>query len=240
MIVTRWLLGLIRRRPVELAGAAAACAITCAFLACLGTFIGQSRAHMTERALASLPVAWQVQATPGASLAGLQSAAARLPHVRAAQSVQYAAVPGFDSTINGTTRATGKAFVVALAPTYGQEFPGTVRPLVGSTQGAQLLQQTAANLALTPGGIAVVHTATGKRIPVRVSGMSEMPSADSFFQVVGAAPGAGATAPPDNVLLVPPAMFAQLADGAQVVRQVHVAFDKRWLPADPGRAFTAE
>ena len=34
-----------------------------------------------------------------------------------------------------------------------------------------------------------------------------MPAEDSFFQVVGLAPGAGASAPPDNVLLVPPAVF---------------------------------
>src|SRR5205807_636674 len=28
--------------------------------------------------------------------------------------------------------------------------------------------------------------------------------------------------------------------GSQVIRQVHVVFDKHWLPNDPGRAFTAE
>ena len=65
-----------------------------------------------------------------------------------------------------------------------------------------------------------------------------MPAADSFFQVVGTTPGAGATAPPDNVVLVPPDRFAAVG-GAPVVQQFHVGFDHRALPPDPAAAATA-
>jgi putative ABC transport system permease protein len=225
---------------VEIVGAAIATAIAFAFLACLGAFIGDSRAHMTERALASLPVDWQVQATPGTNLATIHQAAQKLPHVRAVDDVQYAAVPGLETVVNGSRRTTGRAFVVALPSNYAKDFPQTLRALVGSPNGPQLLQQTAANLSATPGSPVIVHEPNGKRAVVTVAGVSELITADSFFQTVGVAAGAGPSAPPDNVLLIPPADFPRLVAGADVVRQVHVAFDPKWLPSDPGRAFTAE
>ncbi|MDX6286637.1 MAG: putative transport system permease protein [Frankiales bacterium] len=240
MIAARWLAGLVRRRPVEMMGAAVATAIAFAFLACLGAFIGDSRAHMTERALASLPVDWQIQATSGTSLATVDAAAKKLPHVRAVVDVQYVAVPALETNINGTHRTTGRAFVVALPTAYSNEFPNTLRVLVGKPAGPQLLQQTAANLGAAPGSAVIVHTPAGKPAIVVTAGVSDLLTADSFFQTVGVAAGAGPSAPPDNVLLVPPADFPRLAAGGEVIRQVHVSFDRSWLPSDPGKAFNAE
>jgi len=66
-----------------------------------------------------------------------------------------------------------------------------------------------------------------------------MPAADSFFQIVGAPPGAGAAAPPDNVVLVSPARFAGLTRGSTVIEQIHVGFDHSGLPSDPAAAASA-
>ena len=67
-----------------------------------------------------------------------------------------------------------------------------------------------------------------------------MPQEDSFFQVVGAPSGAGASAPPDNVLLVPLDALPRLASGATVTGQVHVGFSRGWLPSDPASAASTE
>jgi putative ABC transport system permease protein len=108
-----------------------------------------------------------------------------------------------------------------------------VRTLVGSAHGAVLQQQTASNLAVRPGATVTV---LGRGRSVRVSGVVDLPNADSFFQVVGAPAGAGASAPPDNVLFVPPSDFAQLTAGAVVVHQLHVRLDHGSLPPDPAKA----
>src|SRR6202035_4855070 len=97
--------------------------------------------------------------------------------------------------------------------------------------GVLLQQQTAANLGAGPGSVITVETPTGP-VPLVVSGVVDLPQADSFFQVVGAPAGSGATAPPDNVVIVPPALFGPLTGGAQVVRQFHVILDHAQLPTD--------
>ena len=76
----------------------------------------------------------------------------------------------------------------------------------------------------------------GTRHTLTVDGVVDLPSADSFFQVVGLAPGAGATAPPDNIVLVPEADFAATVGTTTVVRQLHVGFRHSALPSDPQTA----
>ena len=56
MRATVWLAGLCRRRPLELFGAAVSIAVTVAFIAALGAFITDSRAGLTSRAAARVPV----------------------------------------------------------------------------------------------------------------------------------------------------------------------------------------
>ncbi len=63
----------------------------------------------------------------------------------------------------------------------------------------------------------------------------DLPQADSFFQVVGAPAGAGATAPPDNVVLVPPQTFAEVTRGSAVVHQFHVLLDRSHSAGRPRR-----
>jgi putative ABC transport system permease protein len=124
---------------------------------------------------------------------------------------------------------------VALPPAYDKAYPGELRHLLGASTGVLLLQQTAANLAAGPGDRIIVRT-TGEAEALTVDGVVEMPAADSFFQVVGLAPGAGASAPPDNVILVPPAVFDRVVGATPVVQQLHVGFRHAALPADPHNA----
>ena len=231
----RWLAGLFRRRPLELAVAAVSIALTVAFVASLGSFVTQSHAALTVRAAASVPVDWQVQVTPQGDAAAVARSVRSLPDVRAVQPVDLAHVEALTSQGPQGSRSTGAAYVVSMPAGYARAFPGELRHLLGSTTGSMLFQQTAANLATAPGGRISVRTATGSHA-LSVDGIVDLPAADSFFQVVGLAPGSGASAPPDNVLLVPPSVFRSVIGNTAVVHQLHVGFTRAGLPSDPQTA----
>ncbi|MGB9378166.1 MAG: FtsX-like permease family protein [Mycobacteriales bacterium] len=236
MRALNWLAGLLRRRPVELLGAAASIAVAVAFIAALGAFITDSRAGLSTRAAASVPVDWQVQVTPQGHRSEVMAAVQKVPGVRAALPVDMAQVPALRSTSASGTRTTGRAVIVSLPPGYAGLAPAEVRYLLGRHDGFLLQQQTAANLAAGPGSTVAISLPAGGTTLVHVDGVIDLPQADNFFQVVGAAPGAGATAPPDNVLVVPPTRFAELTKGATVIHQVHVVFRHTGLPHDPAAA----
>ncbi len=235
----RWLVGLTRRTAVAVVGAAVAVALAVAFVASLVGFVSGSRADLTTRAAASVPVDWQVQVTAQGTPVDVAAAVAALGDVRAARPVTISPVPALSSQGPAGARTTGQAQIVSLPTDYAATFPGEIRPLVGATSGVLLAQQTAANLAVTPGDTITVQQPGGGSVSLVVDGIVELPAADSFFQVVGAPPTAGATAPPDNVVLVPPDRAAAVTGGAPAVQQVHVGFDHRALPADPAAAATA-
>lgn len=238
MRTTRWLTGLLRRRPLEMLVAAASIALTVAFVASLGAFVTQSHAALTVRAAASVPVDWQVQVTPQGDLTAVTKDVRALPDVRAVETVAFAHVAALQSTGPQGVRKTGAAYVVSISGAYARTFPGELRHLLGSTSGSMLFQQTAANLATEPGGQITVRTASGSR-PLRIDGIVDMPAEDSFFQVVGLAPGAGASAPPDNVVLVSPTVFRSVIGNTTVVHQLHVGFGHAGLPSDPQTAAIA-
>ena len=66
MLGLTWLRGLVARRPGRLAATAAGVAVAVALLASIGSFLSASKASMTQRAVARVPVDWQVEAQPGA------------------------------------------------------------------------------------------------------------------------------------------------------------------------------
>ncbi len=233
-----WTAGLVRRSWVSVGGAALAIAVAVAFVASLASFVTASRADLTTRAAARVPVDWQVQLTAQGDLAATGKAVAALPDLRTTQRVDYAPVPALRSTGPTGARTTAQAQVVALPAGYAAAFPGEIRPLVGATSGVLLAQQTAANLAVGPGQQFSVRRPDGSSATLTVAGVVDLPAADSLFQVVGAPAGVGAKAPPDNVVLVPPDRFAALVGSAPVVRQVHVGFRHAPLPSDPGAAAT--
>jgi putative ABC transport system permease protein len=230
----RYVLQALRRRPAETLAAAVAVALTVAFLASLGSFTAQTGSRLTLRAADRVSVDWQVQATPGSDPGVARDALRNVPGLTGVRAVDYAKVTGL-STVSATagTRTTGAAYVVALPEDYAAFAPGELRTLVGSTAGAVLQQQTASNLGAAPG---TAVTVLGTRKTVTVAGVVDLPNADSFFQVVGAPAGSGASAPPDNVLLVSPSTFPSLVTGATVIHQFHVRLDHQSLPSDPSAA----
>ncbi len=233
-----WIRGLVTHSPAAVLGGAVSVAVTVAFVASLGSFITVSSADLTVRASARVPVDWQVQVTPQGDPARVVAAVGRLPDLRAHVAVDRVAVPELSATGPDGSRQTGQAQILAMPQDYAAVFPGEIRPLVGSARGVLLAQQTAANLAVVPGETITVRTADGATSALTVDGVVDLPAADSLFQVVGAPANAGATAPPDNVVLVPPDRLPALARGTTVVHQIHVGFDHTVLPHDPAAAGT--
>jgi putative ABC transport system permease protein len=231
----RWSWGLLRRRTWILVGMAASVALSVAFVSALGSFATSSQSSLTSRAARSVAIDWQVQVTPQGTPAAVSRALHQVPGVRTVLPVDYARISGLTGSVNSTTRTTGTATVVSLPSDYAATTPGEIRYLVGAHTGVLLQQQTAANLGAGPGSVITAETPTGP-VPLVVGGVVDLPQADSFFQVVGAPAGAGATAPPDNVVIVPPATFARLTNGVTVVHQFHTVLDHAALPADPAAA----
>jgi len=125
-------------------------------------------------------------------------------------------------------QTTGEGQAVGIPDDYAATFPGEIRYLSGARTGVLIAQQTAANLHVSAGQIVRMQLPGKVSKDVRVDGIIDLPQADSMFQVVGAAPGAGATAPPDNVVLLPlsqwQAIFgpSQTAGSAAVRTQLHL------------------
>ena len=183
MMTLMWLRGLLGRRGGRLAATALGITFAVALLAALGSFLGASKATMTQRAIGQVAVDWQVEvapgAAPGAVLAGLRSGSP----VAAALPVGYA-----------TTLSTGAGMVLGLPAGYQPTFPGEVRYLDGSGSGVLLAQQTAANLHAAVGDTVSIARVGLPPVRVRVSAIVDLPQADSLFQRVAVA-RALATAP---------------------------------------------
>lgn len=235
-MIALWLRRLIRRpgwAMAEIGGIGIAVAV----VACLGAFLAHSQATMTARAAAGVAVDWQVRLTPGAD----PSAVTDSVGVDALSTVTYGTSTGLTVNSPDSVQTTGAAVVLGIPPDYLTKFPGEVRPLTGTTQGALLAQQTAANLHAAPGETVLIGRDGLPDTPVTVAGVVDLPLADSLFGPVGAA-SAARTAPPDNVLLLPEdqwhQVFAGLTGRADLVStQIHVRLDHH-LPSDPASAYT--
>ncbi|WP_456844668.1 FtsX-like permease family protein [Cellulomonas sp. P5_C6] len=239
-----WLRGLLHRRAGAMLAAATGVGVAVALLACLGSFLAASKATMTARAAAGVDVDWQVQVAAGTTPATVDDAVRAEPGTKATSVVTFAATPGLTATTGGTTQSTGPGKVLGVPMDYATQFPAEIRLLTGDTSGALLAQQTAANLHAGPGDQVVIARAGLDPVTVQVSGVVELPLADSLFQTVGAPAGSGATAPPDNVVLLPSGLFADVmapvaADHPeQLTSQVHVQRSHA-LPTDPAAAYAA-
>ncbi|MDX6671878.1 MAG: putative transport system permease protein [Solirubrobacteraceae bacterium] len=236
-----WLRGLLRHRPGRIASTALGVALGVALLASIGTFLSSTTSKMTQRAAARVPVDWQVQAAPNARPATVLAQVRAFPGVKQALPVQFAPTPGLQATTGGSVQRTGPGRVLGLPDGYAKAFPGSVRALSGSDHGVLVAQQTAANLHVRVGDTVRVGLPNGSSSPVRVDGIVDLPAIDSLFQQVGAPPGAQAHAPPDNVILLPPSVFARVeapAAGAGVATQIHADLGGK-LPGSPSAAFDA-
>jgi putative ABC transport system permease protein len=240
MLGLTWLAGLVRRRTARLAGQTAGVALAVLLLASLGTFFASSREHMTEQAVAAVPVDWQVQLAPGTDVEKAQQTVAGAAGVTAALPVGYAGTTGFRAKTGETVQSTGPGEVLGLPSDYVATFPGEIRFLSGARSGVLLAQQTAANLHATVGTVVTIGRPDAPPVKETVAGIVDLPFADSLFHTIGAPAGSGLTAPPDNVMLLPAstwqALFASTPGSATT--QIHVALAPD-LPADPGAAFAS-
>jgi putative ABC transport system permease protein len=221
-------------------GESAGIAVAVLLLAALGTFFTASRASMTAQAVRAVPADWQVQLKPGSPVADASKVVAAAPGVTASLPVGYADTSGLSSRTASTVQTTGPGMVLGLPPAYATTFPGEIRPLVGAAHGVLLAQQTAANLGASVGSTVAISRPGQPRTTVKVDGIVDLPVADSLFQSIGVAPGSAPTAPPDNVVLVPAAMWQRMFEDATsgaASTQIHAQLSHD-LPADPGAAFT--
>ena len=233
---------MVRRRGARIGATTLGVALTVTILASLGAFFASSRARMTQLAFAGVPVDWQVQLAPGTDLGRAERIVSGAPGVHAAALAEYGDTPGFSARSDGAVQTTGPGKVLGLPADYATKFPGEIRDLVGATTGVLLAQQTAANLHAVPGTVVKVERPGQPPERLRVDGVVDLPQADSMFQAVGAAPGAGLQAPPDNVMLLPLPLWHRLFDPVaasrptSVVGQIHVKLSGD-LPSDPSAAF---
>lgn len=238
-MITAWAGGLARHRIGRLLAAVAGIALAVALVAALGSFLTASKATMTQRAIRSVAVDWQVEVQPGADPNAVRSLVQATAGTRAALTVGFARTTGFTASVGGSTQTTGPGVALGLPADYRSHFPDELRTLSGSGNGVLLAQQTASNLHAAPGDTIGVRLPGAGLRQVRVDGVVDLPQADSLFQKVGAPPQSQPTAPPDNVVLLPAARFASLTRGAtDITTQIHVARDAR-LPADPAAAFSS-
>ena len=237
-----WLSGLVRRRSGRMLPAILGVSLTIALLAILGIFINASAATMTQRALGDVPVDWQVEVVPSASVDSVQRELVRTVKARTVDPVGYADVAGFTAVSGGTTQTTGAGKVLGITATYWRDFPAELRPMLGSTSGILIAQQTAANLHVSVGDSITVIRMGVPPVATRIDGVIDLPQADALFQAVGVPAGAAPQAPPDNVVVVPIELWHQwfdqqaVARGGTVRTQLHVRLDHK-LPPDPRDAF---
>ena len=240
-----WIRGLLLKTGFRLWGTAVGVAITVALLLSLAAFLAQSSASMTERAVAAVPIDWQVELVPSADPAKVADAIGQATTVSVLHAVNYADAAGFEATTGNTVQTTGPGKVVAFDTGYLGNFPKEVRLLTGSLDGPLIAQQTAANLHARPGDTITIDRVGLGPVRATVAGVVELPDADSFFQGVGLPPNAKPQAPPDNVVILPAAAWHRAFDPQAAARpdstrlQYHVRIDHAGLPSDPTQAYTA-
>lgn len=243
-MIRLWLTGLLHRRRTRLMGASAAVAVAVALIATLGSFLTSSAATMTDRAVRSVAVDWQIQVVPGADTAATTQLVQTSAGVQTIAQVEFAQTTGLTTATRTSSHTTGPGIVLGLPGTYRSQFPGQIRTLAGADTGVLLAQQTAANLHAAPGDTITIGRAGLAPATVTVDGVVELPQANSLFQTVGAPSTAQPAAPPDNVVLLPDGQWHQLFDPLGAARpdlvstQIH-AHRVRDLPSDPAAAYTA-
>jgi putative ABC transport system permease protein len=244
-MIRLWISGLLTQRRARLAGTAVGIAVTIGLLGTLASFLVSSSSTMTTRAVQAVPIDWQVELVPSADKASIRSALYASSAVKAVSQVDYAQVSGFEATTGNTVQTTGPGKAISFAKGYDKIFPREVRTLVGSMSGAVLAQQTAANLHAGPGDVITVKRIGLAPVQVKISGVVDLPDADSLFQAVGLPPQASPQAPPDNVLILPPSDWHNIFDPQKTARpdttrtQFHVRLAHETLPSSPTQAYLA-
>lgn len=171
-----WLRGLLSRCSWQLLGAIAGVTLMVALLVALGSFVASSSAAMTQRAIASVPVDWQVQQVPGTEPQPVIGALKKATPVTALDTVGYADTSGFRATTGGTTQITGPGKVLGVPTHYRRNFPGQIRTLIGRSSGVLAAQQTAANLHVKLGDTVTIQRVGVPPVKVQIAGVVSLPN----------------------------------------------------------------
>jgi putative ABC transport system permease protein len=242
-MIRLWLKGVFVGHWGRLAAATIGLALPVALLGSLGAFVLASSESMARRAVANLPVDWQVLVAPGADPATVIDAIGSAARYDSLQSVGYADTEGFAATTGATSQTTGPGKVLGLEMDYRQVFPGQIELDLGSWDGVLVAAQTAANLHVAPGDTVTIHLVGAGTVDVRIAGVVALPNADSMFQAIGLSKNIARQAPPDNVLLMPMPQWRAVSDRQSSGRpdtvrtEIHVRLDRSVLPPDPSTAF---
>lgn len=244
-MIALWTKGIIATRWKHLAMSATGIVAATALIGTIGVFGISSGGTMTARALSALPVDWQIALGAGADTTAITAKLRAAAPVRASRVIGYADATTFSARLGGTTQTTGAGQIVGLPLDYAATFPGQIRVLLGSAKGVLLAQQTAANLHATVGDAVTLTPAGAEPFDITVEGIVDLPNADPMFQAIGPQKGPVATAPPDNIAMLPmevwAAHFAAAAKapggGARV--QIHATLDHADLSAAPDAAFAS-
>ena len=242
-MIRLWLKGLVAARSGRLLAAVAGVALTVGLLGALGAFIVASSESMERRAVAGVPVDWQVLIAPGADVSAVTKAVGEAATTTALAPVGYADSAGFAATTGDTSQTTGPGKVLGLEAGYRNHFPDQIRSILGSADDVLIASQTAANLHVAPGDTVTIDRIGAAPVDVTIAGVVALPNADSMFQAIGLAKGIAPQAPPDNVLLMPMAEWQAIFDPQKAARpdtvktEIHVQLARNALPPDPSAAF---
>jgi putative ABC transport system permease protein len=244
-LIFSWTGSLIRRRPTRLFGTMIGVGLALALLACLGAFIDSSVRTMTSRAVAGLPIDWQILLNSHADEEAVRTAIRQADPNVAVRTVGYADVPSLEARTGDTVQTTGAAIVLGLSSDYKKAFPSEIAQMVGPDQGVFAVQQAAANLHVSVGDLVTIQRAGGLApVEVRINGIINLPDASTILQRIPSA--ASPQAPPDNVLVLPVEIWHYLFSEQMAVQpdsvhfQVHVRSSRNNLPANPEAAYAWE
>lgn len=238
-----WLRGAMVGRTGRMLGSVAGIALTVAFLASLGTFVASSTQTMARRAIINVPIDWQVLLSQKADEIAVTAAIHQSDAAALVSSVGYADSMGLSAVVAGSTQSTGPGKVLGMAPDYAARFPSQIAVMLGTLDGVLIASQTATNLHVAPGNMVSLERVGLPPVDVVISGVVNLPNADVLFAPIGVPVGMAAQAPPDNVLIMPMAMWHSLFDEQRISRpdtvrtQLHVRLSRTALPSDPGTAY---
>ena len=243
-LIFSWTASLIKRRPTRLVGTMIGVALALALLACLGSFIDSSVKTMTSRAVAGLPIDWQILLNSRPNEEAIGAAVRQAEPNAVVATIGYADVPSLEAKTGETVQTTGTATVLGLPADYRKAFPTEITPMIGADRGVFALQQTAANLHVSIGDIVTIQRAGGLApVEVKINGIISLPDASNIFQRI---PSGAAAPAPDNVLVLPIEIWRYLFSEQMVAQpdtvhsQIHARTTRSNLPPSPDAAYAWE
>jgi putative ABC transport system permease protein len=253
--VTGFVLHFLVRTPTRTAVRVGVLTLSVALLGAMVLFIGHSLRTMTATAVRSVPLDWQGPVGSAAAANRVAAEVAKQPGVAAAEPVATAPFAGAQHTSAAGSIRAGGGSILAVPPGYPQHVH-TFRLLHGAlrSDGVVLDQQLAATLQAGVG-----DTVRIGQVPLKVTGVAIVSSADTIFQPLVPLLGPAPAQPPANIAVMPFASFvrhfgarlgtvspsnaaAAAIPGATqgIAYQVQAQVDPRFLHGSPQSALNQE